>query len=93
MYGDTFQTDAAEVHTYLINFIAGKTTAESKVLPTLDQHNGRLDFIALKEHYEAIAKKAGLRLWQSWQTSRLTHLRSKVRIPPPENFLINLSNE
>jgi hypothetical protein len=53
--GTAFITDAAEVHTYIIKFIAENgDTAESKVQATTGYNNGRLDFIALKEHYEGI---------------------------------------
>jgi hypothetical protein len=52
--GDAFIIDAAEVHTYIQSFINGNETAEAKILPCTDQNNGRLDFIALKEHYEGV---------------------------------------
>ena len=52
--GDAFNIDAAEVHTYLQSFINGNETAEAKILGHADQNNGRLDFIALREHYEGV---------------------------------------
>ena len=56
--GDAFKVDAAEVHTYLVNFMAGNNTAEVKMLPYMDSHNGRLDFKALKDHYEGVGVNA-----------------------------------
>ena len=56
--GDAFETDASEVHTYLISFITGNRTAESKVLPHANDNNGRLDYLALKAHYEGVGVNA-----------------------------------
>ena len=56
--GDAFKVDAAEVHTYLVNFMAGNNTAEVKMLPYAESHNGRLDFRALKDHYEVVGVNA-----------------------------------
>ena len=44
LYGPAFEVDAAEVHTYLTNFIAGNDVAEVKILPYSQYNNGRLDF-------------------------------------------------
>ena len=33
LYGEAFAVDAAEVHTYLVNFMSGNATAEVKMLP------------------------------------------------------------
>lgn len=33
--GESFEVDAAEVHTYIVNFIAGNNTAEAKILRSL----------------------------------------------------------
>ena len=52
--GKAFTVAAAEVHTYLVNFIAGNTTAESKIQMHANAFNGRLDFKALQEHFEGI---------------------------------------
>ena len=52
--GDAFTIDAAEVHTYITRFMAGNTVAETKMLPHVNEANGRKDFIALKEHFEGI---------------------------------------
>ena len=52
--GEAFNIDAAEVHTYLQSLINGNETAEAKILPYTDQNNGRLAFIALRDHYEGI---------------------------------------
>ena len=54
LVGDAFNIAAAEVHTYIQSFINGNKTAEAKILAHADQKNGRLDFVALKEHYEGI---------------------------------------
>lgn len=58
LIGEAFVTDSSEVHTYLVNFITGNSTAESKVQPLAAHKNGRLDFIALKDHYEGIGVNA-----------------------------------
>ena len=52
--GDAFNIDAAEVHTYIQSFINGNETAEAKILGHADLNNGRLDFIALRDHYEGV---------------------------------------
>jgi hypothetical protein len=52
--GEALNADASEVHTYIVNFIAGNETAESKILAFADQSNGRLDFKALQDHYEGV---------------------------------------
>lgn len=58
LYGDAFNIDAAEVHTYLINFTSGNDTAEIKMLPNAACKNGRLDYRALQEHYEGTGVNA-----------------------------------
>jgi len=52
--GEAFKIDASEVHTYLMNFIAGNITAETKVLPHASECNGRKDIFSLIEHYEGV---------------------------------------
>ena len=52
--GISFNADAKEVHTYIVKFISGNSNAEAKIQAHLDQCNGRIDFIALLEHYEGI---------------------------------------
>jgi hypothetical protein len=52
--GEAFVIDAAEVHIYIQSFIAGNETAEAKILGHANENNGRLDFLALKEHYEGV---------------------------------------
>ena len=54
LYGDAYVIDAAEVHTYLINFMSNNQTAEVKMLPHAAENNGRLDYRALVEHYEGV---------------------------------------
>jgi hypothetical protein len=59
--GKAFTIDAADVHTFIVNFISGNETAEAKIQAHEAQNNGRLDYIALKEHYEGV----GYMLWTS----------------------------
>ena len=54
VWGAAFKIDAAEVHTYLVNFTSGNSVAEVKMLPHTHENNGRLDFKALREHYEGV---------------------------------------
>jgi hypothetical protein len=56
--GDAFDTDASEVHTYIVSFITGNSTAESKILQHANDNNGRLDYLALKAHYEGVGVNA-----------------------------------
>jgi len=54
VWGEAFNVDAAEVHTYLVNFMSGNNVAEVKMLSNAHRTNGRLDFKALREHYEGV---------------------------------------
>lgn len=54
LHGDAYIIDAAEVHTYLINFMSNNPTAEVKMLPHAAENDGRLDYRALTEHYEGV---------------------------------------
>ena len=56
--GEAFIADASEVHTYIVNFVAGNETAESKIMAFVDQANGRLDLKALQDHYEGVGINA-----------------------------------
>ena len=56
--GEVFAADAAEVHGYIMNLIAGNATAENKILPYLAENNGRKDYFALKQHYEGVGAHA-----------------------------------
>ena len=47
-------TNATEVCTYIINFISGNPVAEAKMVHNAQQNNRRIDFIALKNHYEGV---------------------------------------
>ena len=47
VWGAAFKVDAAEVHTYLVNFTSGNSIAEVKMLPYAHENNGRLDFKAM----------------------------------------------
>ena len=49
--GTKLAVDSAEVHTYIVNFIAGNNMAESKIQAHTDDNDGRRDFIALTAHY------------------------------------------
>ena len=49
--GQEYQTEAAEGHTYILKFTSVKPAAEDKLVPHEQQNNGRVDFIALKNHY------------------------------------------
>mmetsp|Transcript_12713 Transcript_12713/g.18111 ORF Transcript_12713/g.18111 Transcript_12713/m.18111 type:complete len:460 (-) Transcript_12713:4106-5485(-) len=52
--GEAYLIDAAEVHMYIVNFITGNSTTEAKILPHAEANDERLDFIALKDHYEGV---------------------------------------
>jgi hypothetical protein len=52
--GEAFAIDAADVHTFIVNFISGNETAEAKIQAYETNNNGRLDYIALREHYEGV---------------------------------------
>ena len=52
--GSAFEVDSAEVHTYIVNFISGKDTVESKIQSHTLTNNGREDYIALKTHFEGV---------------------------------------
>ena len=49
--GDAYERDVREVHTYIMRFISGNPVAEAKVLSHPHQGNGRMDYLALREHY------------------------------------------
>ena len=54
LHGSVYDTDAAEVHTYIVKFIKGNVTAEAKIRFHSNQGNGRDDFMALKDHYKGV---------------------------------------
>ena len=56
--GQTYFTDAVELHTYIINFTSGNPVAESKMVQNAQKNYWRLDFIALKNHYEGVGVHA-----------------------------------
>ena len=58
LQGEAFKTDAAEVNTYIVSFIAGNSTAEAKILGNERMNNGRLDYMSLKNHYEGTGVNA-----------------------------------
>ena len=51
---DSFAIDTAQVHTFLLNFIAGNDTAESKIQGLQRVNDGREAFKRLIEHYEGV---------------------------------------
>jgi hypothetical protein len=56
--GEAFSIESADVHIFIVNFISGNETAEAKIQVYEGQNNGRLDFIALKEHYKGVGLHA-----------------------------------
>jgi hypothetical protein len=56
--GPAFNVDAADVHTYIVKFMSGNATAESKLLPITGEQNGRRDLMTLKAHYEGVGVNA-----------------------------------
>jgi hypothetical protein len=54
LVGEAFAIDAADVHTFIVNFISGNDTAEAKIQAHEDTKDGRLDYIALREHYKGV---------------------------------------
>ena len=58
LYGEAYAIDAAEVHTYLVNYMSGNTTAEVNLLPHVNANDGRRDFKSLKDHYEGVGVNA-----------------------------------
>ena len=55
LYGDAFASDASKVHTFIISFITENETAENKIMPYLQQNNGRTDYQLLRDHYEGVS--------------------------------------
>ena len=56
--GDAYQIDNSEVHTYMVYFISGNSTAEARITAHGQNNDGRADFIALRQHYEGIGVNA-----------------------------------
>ncbi len=52
--GAAYDVDKSEVHTYLIKFVEGNATAESKIRSHNNQGNGRSDYMALRDHYQGV---------------------------------------
>ena len=52
LVGQAFTTDAAEVHAYIVRFTSGNTVSEVKMVAHATENNCRLEFMALKYHYE-----------------------------------------
>ena len=54
LVGQAFTTDTAEVHIYIVRFTSGNAVTEANMVAHLAENNGRIDFMALKYHYEII---------------------------------------
>ena len=54
LYGEAYIIDAAEVHTYLVNYMSDNTIAEVKMLPHVDSNDGKKVFKSIKDHYEGV---------------------------------------
>ena len=52
--GEEYRIDTVEVHTLLVKFITGNETAEMRIKAHEAERNGRIDWMALKEHYEGV---------------------------------------
>ena len=50
--GKVYLIDDAEVHTYIIKFTSENPVAEAKIIHNAQNNDGRLNFIALRNHYE-----------------------------------------
>ena len=50
--GDAYAIDTVQVHTFLVNFVAGNDTAEAKIQGLAKPNDGREAFRRLVEHYE-----------------------------------------
>jgi hypothetical protein len=55
---EAFTIDATDVHTFMVNLVSGNETAEAKIQTYAPNNNGRLDYIALREHYEGVGLHA-----------------------------------
>ena len=56
--GSSFVINEAEIHTYLVKFITENPIAEAKLKTDVDQNNGHLDFLSLKDLFEGIGVNA-----------------------------------
>jgi hypothetical protein len=52
--GDSFAIDTVQVHTFLVNFVAGNDTAEAKIQGLQRVNDGREAYKRLVEHYEGV---------------------------------------
>ena len=52
--GEAYCVDTAEVHTLLVKFITGNETAEMRIKAHDAERNVRINWMALKEHYEGV---------------------------------------
>ena len=54
LHGAGYVQDAVQVHTFLVNFIAGNNVAKAKIHPYVLAQDRRTDYIKLKDHYEGV---------------------------------------
>ena len=54
LVGQALNTDAEEVHIYIVRFTSVNMVVEAKILAHTAESNGSLDFMALKYHYEGV---------------------------------------
>jgi hypothetical protein len=58
MTGNSFAIDTAQVHRFLVNFVAGNDTAEAKIQGLRRANDGREAYKRHVEHYEGVGKHA-----------------------------------
>ena len=58
LVGNEPTNDVAELHTYIGRFTAGNMVAEAKMVSHAAENNGRLDFMAIKDHYKGVGMHA-----------------------------------
>ena len=56
--GDSYVINSVQVHTFLVNFVAGNDTAEAKIQGLQGVNDGRKAFKHLVEHYEGVGINA-----------------------------------
>ena len=54
MNGEAFMIDATNVHTFIVNLISVNKTSEAKIQAYESQDNGRICYIALKDHNKGV---------------------------------------
>ena len=51
LVGHVFTYNVAEVHTYVVRFTTGNDVSETKRVDLVEENNGHLDLMELKDHY------------------------------------------